>query len=110
MAERYAQLHGRGWACRHARQGGSGPCPLEVVDRARQSDGRGDRCRASHPPPARDGAVRRLHKRMGIEMASLTLAARLAHALNEEYALEHGVELLQPRRTEPDERTSERTN
>lgn len=45
--------------------------------------------------------VRRLHKRMGFEMANLGLATRLAAALNEEYALEHGPEMLQPRRTEP---------
>ena len=45
--------------------------------------------------------VRRLHKRMGYKMVDLTLVVRLAAALAEEYALEHGPELLQSKRTEP---------
>ena len=45
--------------------------------------------------------VRRIHKRMGYKMVDLGLAVRLASALANEYALEHGPELLQPQRTEP---------
>lgn len=45
--------------------------------------------------------VRRIHKRMGYVMVDLQLAVRLAASLADEYVLEHGPELLQPKRTEP---------
>ena len=45
--------------------------------------------------------VRRMHARLGIKMAGLELATRLAASLAAEYCLEHGPEELMPHRTEP---------
>ena len=59
-----------------------------------------------HPPrPASALAVlrgiRRAHDRIGVRMADLSLAARLADALNKEYIDEHGWEALQVDRVAP---------
>ena len=45
--------------------------------------------------------VRRIHKRLGVPMASMSLAMRLCETLLNRYRDEHGPEALQPHRKEP---------
>jgi len=45
--------------------------------------------------------IRRAHDRLGVRMADLQLASRLADALNREYINKYGWEALQPERVEP---------
>ena len=63
------------------------------------------RGRTTAPRPASALAVlrgiRRAHARLGKQMADLSLATRLADALNNEYLEEHGGEALQVQRVEP---------
>jgi hypothetical protein len=46
-------------------------------------------------------AVRRAHKRMGVPMASMSMAMRVCESLLNRYRDEHGPEALQPHRKEP---------
>ena len=66
------------------------------------------RCRRGRSTPPRPASalavlrgIRRAHDRLGVQMADLALASRLALALNRKYIANHGWDSLQPQRVEP---------